>query len=74
MDFPLSINFNRLKQKAGSLHLLLEQKKLSVAVAESLTGGLVSYLLTLKPGASQFFLGSVVCYSLFSKKKNFKDS
>jgi nicotinamide-nucleotide amidase len=37
-------------------------KKLSMATIESLTGGMVSSLLTSVPGASQVFKGSLVSY------------
>lgn len=47
------------------LHLanILAAKGLTVAVAESCTGGLVSDMLTDVPGSSTYFLGSVVAYS-----------
>lgn len=35
----------------------------TLSVAESCTGGLVAYHLTRQPGASAYFLGSIVCYS-----------
>ena len=42
---------------------LLTQRKLTIAAAESCTGGLVSKRLTDIPGASKFFMGSVVAYN-----------
>ncbi|MFC1770703.1 competence/damage-inducible protein A [Candidatus Margulisiibacteriota bacterium] len=44
--------------------------KLSLAVAESCTGGLVSHLLTSEPGASDYFLLAMVTYANQSKEHN----
>jgi len=48
-------------------HKLLLKKRLSVAVAESCSGGLISCLLTELPGSSQYFLLGVVAYSNTTK-------
>ncbi len=45
-----------------SLRELAANEKLRVAIAESLTGGLVSAELVREAGASDFFLGSVIAY------------
>lgn len=42
---------------------ILTSKKLTVALAESCTGGLVTSRLTDIAGSSQYLIGSVVCYS-----------
>jgi nicotinamide-nucleotide amidase len=44
-----------------------KSKNVTVSLAESCTGGLVSDLITNVPGSSGYFLGSVVCYSDRSK-------
>jgi nicotinamide-nucleotide amidase len=42
---------------------LLRERKVTLAVAESCTGGLISHLLTEVPGSSDYFLFSAVAYA-----------
>jgi PncC family amidohydrolase len=51
------------------VHELFKRKDLSLSVAESCTGGLISHYLTTLPGASIFFRAGVVSYSVKAKKK-----
>lgn len=53
-----------LKEIIGEL---LKKNNLSVAVAESFTGGLISDWITDVPGSSDYFLGSIICYHNQSK-------
>jgi nicotinamide-nucleotide amidase len=46
---------------------LLRSKNLTLAIAESFTGGLISDWITDIPGSSDYYLGSVVSYSNESK-------
>lgn len=46
---------------------LLRKSRQTVAVAESLTGGLISNRLTSIPGSSDYFIGGIVCYSTRAK-------
>lgn len=48
---------------------LLRRQQLKVAVAESCTGGLIGHRLTNIPGSSDYYLGSVVTYSLHAKER-----
>jgi nicotinamide-nucleotide amidase len=47
---------------------LLEERKLLLACAESLTGGSLGARITGIPKASSYFLGSAVCYSRDAKR------
>lgn len=42
---------------------ILTQNKLTLATAESCTGGKIAQRITAVPGASVYFKGSIVCYS-----------
>ena len=46
---------------------LLQQHKLTLATAESCTGGLIAHLITNVPGSSEYFMGSIVAYSYQAK-------
>jgi nicotinamide-nucleotide amidase len=47
---------------------LLREKKVTVGLAESCSGGLLAARLTNPPGASKYFKGSVVAYSYAAKE------
>jgi nicotinamide-nucleotide amidase len=55
-----------LEERLGQL---LTEKKLSLSIAESFTGGMISDLITNIPGSSAYLLGSAVTYSNESKMK-----
>ncbi len=42
---------------------LLEKKGLTLALAESITGGMIGEMITRVPGSSRVFMGSIVSYS-----------
>lgn len=52
---------------AGAVGRLLRRKGVTLAVAESCTGGLVGHLLTRDPGASDFLLLDAVTYANSAK-------
>lgn len=47
---------------------MLEQRGLTLAVAESCTGGLISHRITNVPGSSAYYQGSVTAYSYDTKE------
>ena len=51
----------------GALHSRLRRRKLTVAAAESCTGGLLAAVLTSHGGASGYFRGGAVVYSSEAK-------
>lgn len=62
------MRYNDIMTERDVAHLL-SQKKMSIAVAESCTGGLVSHALTNIPGSSSYFLLGVVAYADMAKIK-----
>lgn len=46
-----------------AVHLLFNEKKLTLSTAESCTGGSIAAALTQLSGASKYFLGGVIAYS-----------
>ncbi len=51
------------------VHEIFKERGLTLSVAESCTGGLISHYITTLPGASNFFKAGVVAYSAEAKKK-----
>jgi len=56
----------RLEEEVGNL---LREQGLTIAIAESSTGGLISHLMTNVPGSSSYFKGTVVAYDNEVKTK-----
>jgi PncC family amidohydrolase len=47
----------------------LQGHKLTLAVGESCTGGLVGHTITNMPGSSEYFLGGIIAYSYEAKER-----
>ncbi|MBE6714511.1 MAG: nicotinamide-nucleotide amidohydrolase family protein [Ruminococcaceae bacterium] len=58
-----------IRTKAERLLSLFREKKLTLAAAESCTGGLINAILTAVPGSSDVVLGGVVSYSNSVKER-----
>ncbi|MEM3018560.1 MAG: CinA family protein [Candidatus Bathyarchaeia archaeon] len=54
-------------RKEERIGKILKERGLSLACAESITGGLISDRITDVPGSSSYFKGSIVCYSVQAK-------
>ena len=63
---PIISNNMRIEQTIAST---LTKRKLTLAIAESCTGGLLSDTLTNIPGSSVFFVGGIIAYAYFAKTK-----
>src|SRR5690606_30942891 len=51
----------------GRLGKIMAKRKLTLAVAESFTGGRIAQKITNLPGSSKYFKGSLVCYATQAK-------
>ena len=58
-----------MDEKYFKLIKFLSEKALTLATAESCTGGLIAKLITDVPGSSRVFIGGVVSYSNAMKQK-----
>jgi nicotinamide-nucleotide amidase len=58
-----------LADEVAQVHLLLAERHQTVAVAESLTGGMLCAALTDPPGASTSFRGGLVVYATDLKER-----
>ncbi|MBI5099774.1 MAG: CinA family protein [Nitrospirae bacterium] len=59
---------HEILQRVARVHELFQNKGLTLSVAESCTGGLVSHYITSLPGASAFFISGIIAYSEVIKK------
>lgn len=59
-------NEERLEVVVGRL---LRQRKLTLATAESCTGGLIGHRITDVPGSSDYYLGTLVAYAAQIKQR-----
>jgi PncC family amidohydrolase len=50
----------RMEERVGAI---LKRRKLTLAVAESCTGGLIGSRITDVPGSSAYFLGGIIAYA-----------
>lgn len=57
-----------IEETVKKVHELFRNRGLTLSVAESCTGGLVSHYVTNLPGASGFFISGIVAYSAEIKK------
>ncbi|HYV94428.1 MAG TPA: competence/damage-inducible protein A [Chitinophagales bacterium] len=64
-EFIFGYDDTSLEKEIG---ILLREKNKTVSIAESCTGGLVAHKLVSVPGASEYFVGSIVSYSYDLKK------
>ncbi len=56
----------KLEEVVGKM---LTEKKLTLALGESCTGGLVGHWVTNVPGSSEYFLGGVIAYAYDAKER-----
>jgi nicotinamide-nucleotide amidase len=66
-EYIFGIGVDPLETVLGKM---LRDRKLTLAIAESCTGGFLSHLVTSVPGSSDYLLGSIVSYSNSVKVNN----
>ncbi|MEE3003490.1 MAG: CinA family protein [Pseudomonadota bacterium] len=59
----------KINKVVADLQQLMQSNELSLGLAESVTGGLLSATLTTKSGASSWYLGGICAYSNIAKMK-----
>jgi nicotinamide-nucleotide amidase len=59
-EFIFGVGEDPLEQVLGNI---LRNKKLTLSIAESCTGGYLSHLITSIPGSSDYFPGSIIAYA-----------
>jgi len=60
---------DELDSAGAAAGALLKERKQTIAVAESSAGGLINAALVAVPGASAYYLGGAVIYTLASREK-----
>lgn len=63
------VGFNENEMIEAVIGQLLTQKKQTLSLAESCTGGNIAKIITSIPGASNYFVGGIVAYSKIIKIK-----
>lgn len=63
------VGFDEIETIEAVIGQLLTEKKQTLAVAESCTGGNIAKIITSVPGASNYFVGGIVAYSKMIKIK-----
>jgi len=57
-----------LESLARDLGAVLRPREWRLATAESSTGGLIGHAITMVPGASEYYVGGVICYTNLAKE------
>lgn len=63
---------NSIEDKLKRVHTLLKDKKLTISICESCTGGLLGAYLSKLPGSSVFFKGGIISYQTQIKENLLK--
>ena len=64
MSEPHTVTLKDIFSEAQKLITLATEKKLTLATAESCTGGLICAAITAIPGSSAVFKGGIIAYDL----------